>query len=240
MSDRPNSLSKHVSLVAAILISGLFTGVLASSGTRAAESARLVPAPVVDEQPSGNRLETAVLAGGCFWGMQGVFEHVKGVHRVVAGYAGGRASTAHYRIVGTETTKHAESVKITYDPSVVTYGQLLRVYFSVAHDPTQLNRQGPDTGPSYRSEIFYIGDEQRRIAAAYIAQLQGAGVFSDPIVTKVEELPAFYPAEGYHQDYLIKHPNAAYIVVNDLPKIANLKRLLPDLYMAKPAALEAS
>ncbi|HEY4113636.1 MAG TPA: peptide-methionine (S)-S-oxide reductase MsrA [Rhizomicrobium sp.] len=198
-----------------------------------AEDARVLPPAAADETaPPGS--ETAVLAGGCFWGMQGMFEHVKGVQHVWAGYSGGASYTAHYAMVGTETTGHAESIKIAFDPKVVSYGTLLRLYFSVAHDPTELNRQGPDEGSSYRSEIFFASPEQEKIAHAYIAQLTKAHVFAEPIVTKVEALNGFYPAEGYHQDYLIHHPESGYIQVNDLPKIANLKRLYPTLYRDTP------
>ena len=178
--------------------------------------------------------ETAVLSGGCFWGMQGVFEHVKGVRQVLAGYSGGQKNTAEYEQVSTGDTGHAESVQITFDPKQVTYGQILRVYFSVASDPTELNRQGPDSGTQYRSDIFAANDAQKRIADAYIAQLEKAHAFSSPIVTRVDRLTAFYPAEGYHQDYLIHNPDSLYIQINDQPKIANLKRIYPDAYNDKP------
>lgn len=198
------------------------------------ETPHVVAAPAMDNPKSAGPLQTAVLAGGCFWGMQGVFEHVKGVKSVWAGYAGGEAATAHYDQVGTETTGHAESIKITFDPKVVSYGDLLRIYFSVAHDPTQLNRQGPDSGPSYRSAIFPTDVQQAKVANAYIAQLNASHAFSQPIVTKVEAFKGFYAAEGYHQDYLIHHPDAGYIVYNDLPKLANLQKLFPAMYSAKP------
>ena len=172
----------------------------------------------------------AVLAGGCFWGVQAVFEHVKGVKRVLAGYSGGSAATATYDQVSDGDTGHAESVKILFDPAQVSYGQLLRIYFSVATDPTQLNRQGPDVGTQYRSAIFYSTPEQERIARAYIAQLGTAKAFGDPIVTQVAPLKAFYPAEAYHQDYARLHPNDRYIVVNDAPKVVNLQRYFPDAY----------
>lgn len=194
-----------------------------------------IPGPAVDT-PAAERKnrEVAVLAGGCFWGLQGMFEHVKGVTKVVAGYSGGDAATAHYEMVGTETTGHAESVEITFDPQQISYGQLLRLYFSVAHDPTQLDRQGPDRGPSYRSQIFFNSPAQERIARAYVAQLTKAKVFSSPIVTRIEPLKAFYPAEDYHQDYLIHHPSQPYIVYNDLPKIDALKRVYPQVYRETP------
>ncbi|HEY6844531.1 MAG TPA: peptide-methionine (S)-S-oxide reductase MsrA [Thermoanaerobaculia bacterium] len=208
-------------------------------GLKAETINRAIPAPAANENASASH-EVAVLAGGCFWGMQGVFEHVNGVTRVVAGYAGGDASTAHYEMVGTETTGHAESVEITFDPKQVSYGQLLQVYFSVAHDPTELNRQGPDSGPSYRSEIFYATPEQERIATAYVAQLNQAKIFSSPIVTKIEPLKGFYAAEDYHQDYLIHHPGQPYIVFNDLPKIEALRRTYPQFYRDKPVMVTAA
>ena len=177
--------------------------------------------------------QTAVLAGGCFWGIEAVFEHVKGVTHVESGYAGGSADNADYRTVSSGRTGHAESVHITYDPSQVTYGQLLKVFFAVAHDPTELNRQGPDTGTQYRSAIFYGNDEQKRIAEGYIAQLDGAKIFAQKIVTQVVPLKAFYEAEGYHQDYLANHPDEPYIVYNDMPKLESLRQQLPELYKEK-------
>ena len=211
-----------------------------SCGVNAEAVNRSIPAPALDTPAAeANGSQVAVLAGGCFWGLQGMFEHVKGVTKVVAGYSGGDKATAHYEMVGTETTGHAESVEITFDPKQVTYGQLLQLYFSVAHDPTQLNRQGPDSGPSYRSEIFYANATQERIAKAYVAQLTQAKVFSAPIVTKIEPLKAFYAAEDYHQDYLILHPNQPYIVINDLPKIDALKRVYPQFYRPTAVALTA-
>lgn len=199
---------------------------------------KAIPAPALD-MPAAEAagLQTAVLAGGCFWGLQGMFEHVNGVTKVVAGYSGGTKETAHYEMVGTERTGHAESVEITFDPKRISYGQLLRLYFSVAHDPTELNRQGPDSGPSYRSEIFFASPTQERIARAYVEQLDKAKVFSSPIVTRIEPLKGFFPAEGYHQDFLVHNPNYPYIVVNDLPKIAALKRVYPDLYRETPVLL---
>jgi peptide-methionine (S)-S-oxide reductase len=202
---------------------------------------KAVPAATVDAPKAGApATETAVLAGGCFWGMQGVFEHVRGVTKVVAGYSGGAAATAHYEMVGTEMTGHAESVQITFDPRVVSYGEILRVYFSVAHDPTELNRQGPDSGTSYRSEIFFASPTQEKIAKAYVTQLGAAHVFGDPIVTKVEKLDGFFAAEDYHQDYLIHNPTQPYIVYNDLPKIDALKRVFPTMYRDKPVMLTAA
>jgi peptide-methionine (S)-S-oxide reductase len=193
-----------------------------------------LPAPAVDEplaQAKGQ--ETAVLSGGCFWGIQAVFQHVKGVTTATSGYAGGDASTAHYEIVSSGATGHAESVSITYDPSQITYGQLLRVFFSVAHDPTQVNRQGPDEGTQYRSMISYANADQKRIADAYIDQLNKAKVFSRPIATQVVALKAFYPAESYHQDYATHHPNDPYIMFNDAPKVARLEKQFPELYVKK-------
>jgi peptide-methionine (S)-S-oxide reductase len=190
-----------------------------------------LPAPTVDEPASGGaKSETAVLAGGCFWGVQGVFQHVKGVTAAQSGYAGGDAATANYDTVSSETTGHAESVRITYDPSQITYGQLLRVFFGVVQDPTELNYQGPDVGSSYRSVVFAQNDSQQKIANAYIAQLNQAGAFPAPIVTTVTPGANFYPAEDYHQNYLSLHPNSPYIVANDLPKLGALKADFPELY----------
>ena len=193
----------------------------------------VVPNPAVDAPMASKGEQTAVVAGGCFWGIQAVFQHVKGVISATSGYSGGAANTAEYELVSAGDTGHAESVKITYDASQISYGQLLRVFFSVAHDPTQLNRQGPDSGAQYRSVIFYNGDEQKRIAEAYIAQLDKARVFPRPIVTQVVPLKAFYPAEAYHQDYAAQHPNNPYIVFNDAPKVAHLQQQFPELYTGK-------
>lgn len=207
-------------------------------GCSRASTATPLPDPAVDiplAAASGSR--TAVLAGGCFWGMEGVFEHVRGVTRVESGYAGGSADTATYGQVSSGRTGHAESVRIAYDPARITYGQLLKVFFSVAHDPTERNRQGPDTGTQYRSAIFYTDAAQKRVADAYIAQLQKGDAFPRPIATQVARLPAFYPAEAHHQHYLVEHPEQPYIVINDLPKIAALKRLLPSLYVDRPAGI---
>lgn len=203
----------------------------------AAEAPVNVPPPAVDNPKQAGPLQTAVLSGGCFWGVQGVFEHVKGVRKVVSGYAGGDRSTARYQDVGTGTTGHAESVQVTFDPAKVSYGELLQVFFSVVHDPTQTNRQGPDVGSQYRSMISYSDDTQKNIASAYITQLGKTGVFSRPIVTKVDHLKGFYPAEDYHQDFLALNPSNPYIAYNDLPKIANLKRLFPDYYNDRPVLL---
>jgi peptide-methionine (S)-S-oxide reductase len=195
---------------------------------------------VVDAQlAKAKGQQTAVVSGGCFWGIQAVFAHVKGVTNATSGYAGGPAQSANYETVSTGETGHAESVQITYDPSQITYGQLLRVFFSVAHDPTELNRQGPDEGTQYRSMISYNSDEQKKIAEAYIAQLDKAKVFPRPIVTQVVALKAFYPAEAYHQDYAATHPNSPYIFFNDAPKVTHLKAEFPDLYTGTDAAAVA-
>lgn len=204
----------------------------------AAEDAVAIPPPVVDEQAAPG-IETAVFAGGCFWGVQGVFQHVNGVESAVSGYAGGSADTAVYETVGSGRTGHAESVRISYEPSKITYGELLQVYFSVAHNPTQLNYQGPDRGRQYRSTIFVQNDGQKKIAEAYIAQLDKAKLFDKMIVTTLETGKAFYPAEDYHQDFLTLNPTYPYIVYNDLPKIENLKRLFPALYREKPVLVMA-
>jgi len=190
-----------------------------------------IPAPAVDEPATGRpTAESAVLAGGCFWGVQGVFQHVKGVSSAQSGYAGGDAATANYETVSSETTGHAESVRITYDPTQVTYGKLLQIFFAVVQDPTELNRQGPDVGPSYRSVIFAQDDTQQKIANAYIAQLNAAGSFPAPIVTAVSPGAQFFPAEAYHQDFFDLHPNNPYIVENDMPKLAAFRSTFPDLY----------
>ena len=197
-------------------------------------SAAVIPDPVVDSQRTTVRGQrTVVLGGGCFWGLQAVFEHVKGVSYVTAGYSGGSAETANYEAVSGGLTGHAEAVRITYDPSKITYGQLLKVFFSVAHDPTEIDRQGPDIGTQYRSVIFYSNEGQRRVAQAYINQLSRAKVFERPIATQVVGLDRFYKAESYHQDFAVKYPNDPYIVENDLPKVANLRKELPNLYVPK-------
>lgn len=200
-----------------------------------AESPVVIAPPIVDIPKSAGPPQTAVLAGGCFWGVQGVFEHVHGVRQVLAGYAGGELANARYEIVSSGSTGHAESVKITFDPAEISYGQILQIAFSVVHDPTQLNRQGPDSGSQYRSAIFYADEDQKHIAETYIAQLTRAHSFPRPIVTRVTPLEAFYPAEEYHQDYLMHHPDQPYIAYNDLPKVENLRRTFPYLYSEHPA-----
>lgn len=218
-------------LVATVTASVLWIALAACSY---ASPATPLPDPVVDIPLTGESgTQTAVLAGGCFWGVEGVFEHVKGVTRVESGYAGGNADTATYGQVSSGRTGHAESVRIAYDPARISYGQLLKVFFSVAHDPTELNRQGPDTGTQYRSAIFYSNAQQKRVADGYIAQLQKAQAFPRPIVTQVAPLKGFYDAEAYHQNYLTRHPNQPYIVINDLPKIAALRQQFPAWYVDK-------
>jgi peptide-methionine (S)-S-oxide reductase len=224
-------------LAATVLLAGC--GMSTSpSGTK--ERVRSVPAPLIDEPAGQAQSEVAVLAGGCFWGVQGVFQHVTGVIGAVSGYAGGSQATAEYETVSTGTTGHAESVQITFDPQKIGYGRLLQIYFSVAHDPTELNRQGPDVGTQYRSAIFPTTAEQARIAKAYIDQLEQAAVFTAPIVTRIEPDQTFYPAEAYHQDFLTRNPTYPYIVINDLPKIENLKRIQPDFYRADPVLVAAA
>jgi len=215
---------------AALLIVFLLLGTVWKK-VAVAEGGATLPNPAVDAPRAANSGEqTAVVAGGCFWGIQAVFQHVKGVKSAVSGYAGGAASTAEYETVSTGETGHAESVRITFDPAQISYGQLLKIFFSVAHDPTELNRQGPDTGTQYRSAIFYTSDEQKRIAEAYIAQLEKAKSFSHPIVTQVVPLQGFYAAEAYHQNYAKLHPDNPYIAINDAPKVEHLRQQFPDLY----------
>jgi len=205
----------------------------------ASEDAVVIPAPAMDAQPS-DAVQTAVLSGGCFWGVQGVFQHTAGVVSAVSGYAGGNKATAQYEIVSTGTTGHAESVQVKYDPKKISYGKLLQIFFSVAHNPTELNRQGPDSGTQYRSAIFTTSDEQKKVADAYIAQLNAAKVFGKPIVTKVGPLQGFYAAEGYHQDYLTLHPSQPYIAYNDIPKVENLKKIFADNYIEKPTLVSGA
>lgn len=198
----------------------LFAGALLSAAS--------LPNPAIDAPKSDRKTEVAVVSGGCFWGIEAVFDSLKGVNDAVSGYTGGNKSTAHYEIVSTGTTGHAESVQITYDPSQISYGQLLKIFFTV-HDPTEVNRQGPDDGSQYRSEIFYTNEEQKKIAEAYIQQLNSSKVFHKPIATKIEPLKEFYRAEDYHQDYAVKNPNQAYIVYNDLPKVAHVRQEFPTM-----------
>jgi len=226
-------------LIAKLCAGALFAFAGFVSPPAMAQEGIALPPPSVDAAPMADS-EVAVLAAGCFWGVQGVFQHVDGVTGAVSGYAGGSGSTAQYQMVSTGTTGHAESVKVTFDPRKISYGQILQIYFSVAHDPTQLNRQGPDHGTQYRSAIFPTSDEQAKVAKAYIAQLNAARLFNAAIVTKIEPGKPFFPAEAYHQDFLTLNPTYPYIVINDLPKIENLKRLFPERYRDKPVLVTAS
>jgi peptide-methionine (S)-S-oxide reductase len=217
----------------AIALAGGFAAMLMGAPvTGQAEEGIALPAPALD-QPAAPGREVAVLAGGCFWGIQGVFQHVKGVENALSGYAGGDAKTAHYQAVGSGRTGHAESVEVTFDPAEISYGEILRVFLT-SHDPTELNRQGPDVGTQYRSTIFPQSPEQAKVAKAYIDQLDAAGVYAEKVATTIEPGAAFYPAEGYHQNYLTLNPTQPYIVINDLPKLADLERLFPTLYRADP------
>jgi peptide-methionine (S)-S-oxide reductase len=220
--------------VAALLVVGALGLVVWHSPLFGAEAPVIIAPPLVDNPKAAGPAQTAVLAGGCFWGVQGVFEHVRGVQKVIAGYAGGEKSTAQYETVSSGSTGHAESVKITFDPGAITYGQILQIAFSVVHDPTQLNRQFPDVGTQYRSAVFYADDTQKKIAQAYIAQLEGAHAFPRPIVTRVDPLRGFYAAEDYHQDFLIHNPTQGYIAMYDIPKIENFRRTFPQLYSGQP------
>jgi peptide-methionine (S)-S-oxide reductase len=222
----------RLSLCAAA-IGALAITAFAIAPSRAAEDAVIIPAPAADVQ-GADGVQTAVLAGGCFWGVQGVFQHTAGVVSAVSGYAGGSKMTADYNLVSTGTTGHAESVQIKYDPKKISYGKILQIFFSVVHDPTQLNRQGPDSGTQYRSAIFTTSDEQKKVADAYIAQLNAAKVYRKPIVTKVGPLEGFYQAEAYHQDYLTLNPTQPYIAYNDIPKVENLKKLFAANYVEQP------
>ncbi len=232
---------QRILLLSVVAVAALLGGIwlLAPSQLHAVETGAAIPPPALDET-AGAGTESIVLAGGCFWGVQGVFQHVKGVVSAVSGYSGGEAKTAHYYVVGSGTTGHAESVKVTFDPHQISYGRILQIYFSVAHDPTELNRQGPDYGTQYRSAIFTDNADQARIAEHYIAQLNQAGAFDAPIVTTVSQLNGFYPAEDYHQNYLTLHPNYPYILINDLPKVRNLQHSYPDLYRDDPVLVVAS
>lgn len=239
--DGKRARSRAVALSVSLGIGALVL-LLAHGVAFAAEAAVVIAPPTLDEPISASTAheETAVFAGGCFWGVQGVFEHVRGVKQVAAGYAGGAAGTAHYETVSDGDTGHAESVQITYDPAQISYGRLLQIFFSVAHDPTELNYQGPDHGTQYRSAIFPANAQQRSVATSYIAQLDKAHVFSGPIVTRVEDYKGFYPAENYHQNFLVLHPDYPYIAINDLPKVSGLKRMFPELYRNDPVLLKTS
>jgi len=228
----PRSPFSRLSLCAAA-IGALAIAAVAATPSRAAEDPVIIPAPTADARQADG-IQTAVLAGGCFWGVQGVFQHTAGVVSAVSGYSGGTKATADYEMVSRGNTGHAESVQIKYDPKKISYGKILQIFFSVVHDPTQLNRQGPDTGTQYRSAIFTTDDEQKKVADAYIVQLNAAKVYKKPIVTKVDRLDAFYAAEDYHQDYLTLHPNQPYIAFNDIPKVENLKKIFAENYIDKP------
>lgn len=231
MTYRSSSISLRLAALVAVMAAG---AMLWHSPLFGAEAPVIIAPPALDNPKAAGPAQTAVLAAGCFWGVQGVFEHVRGVKKVIAGYAGGERSTAHYEIVSSGNTGHAESVQITFDPAAISYGQILQIAFSVVHDPTQLNRQGPDVGTQYRSALFYANDDQKRIAEAYIAQLDQSHAFARPIVTRVERLTGFYPAESHHQDYLIHNPTQPYIAIYDLPKIVNFRRTFPELYSGSP------
>jgi peptide-methionine (S)-S-oxide reductase len=233
---RTNPFSRPTLLAAAA--GALAIAALALSPLKAAEDAVVIPPPAADA-PASDGIQTVVLAGGCFWGVQGVFQHTAGVVSAVSGYAGGSKMNAQYELVSTGTTGHAESVQVKYDPKQISYGKILQIFFSVAHDPTQLNRQGPDSGTQYRSAIFTTTDAQKKAAEAYIAQLDAAKVYSRPIVTKVGPLEGFFPAEAYHQDYLTLHPTQPYIAYNDLPKIENLKKIFAANYQEKPTLVRS-
>ncbi len=208
--------------------------IILPSISAASEEAFIIPPPTTDVKADGTGLKTAVIAGGCFWGVQGVYQHINGVAQAVAGYAGGKQANPNYELVSTGTTGHAESVKITYDPQKISYGKILQIYFSVVADPTQLNRQGPDSGTQYRSTIFTSSPDEKKVAEDYIAQLTATKVYKKPIVTTIEPMSGFYPAEDYHQDYLTLHPNQPYIAFNDIPKVENLKKMFADSYRDKP------
>ena len=234
MSPRPFSrLSPCAAAIGALAITAFMV-----APALAAEDAVIIPAPAADVRAASG-IQTAVLAGGCFWGVQGVFQHTAGVVNAVSGYAGGSKATADYNMVSTGNTGHAESVEIKYDPNKISYGKILQIFFSVVHDPTQLNRQGPDSGTQYRSAIFTTNDEQKKVADAYIAQLNAAKVYKKPIVTRVGPLEGFYAAEAYHQDYLTLHPNQPYIAYNDIPKVENLKKIFADVYIEKPTLVSS-
>jgi peptide-methionine (S)-S-oxide reductase len=236
---RPQNATRSVRLTIIGTLFAVAAGTVYWNAGAAAESPHAIPAPAVDEPAGSATSEVAVLAGGCFWGVQGVFQHVDGVTSAVSGYAGGSKDTADYETVSTGSSGHAESVWITFDPHRISYGRILQIFFSVVHDPTELNRQGPDTGTQYRSAIFPISPEQARIAGAYIAELDKAHAFAAPIVTKIEPGRTFYPAERYHQNYLALHPSQPYIAINDIPKLEALKRLFPNLYRNTPVLVAA-
>ncbi len=235
MTDTPPPSRIFYALTGALALAA----VTLSEPPNAAETALVVPAPVVDASAQKG-LQKAGLAGGCFGGIQSVYQHVQGVTQSVSGYSGGTAETANYEAVSSGMSDHAETVEITYDPQVISYGRILQVFFSVAHDPTELDQQGPDVGRHYRSDIFYTSDEQKRVAESYIAQLDKAGFFREKIATRVDKLGAFYPAEDYHQDYAIKYPENPYIIIHDLPKLSNLRSRMPEVYRQNPVTVAAA
>jgi peptide-methionine (S)-S-oxide reductase len=232
--------SRHAGLAIAGACAILAFAQDAAVAARAAANEVVVPVTLLGSSAKAPPVQTVVLAGGCFWGVEGVFEHVRGVLKVVSGYAGGAAKDADYDVVSTGRTGHAESVQVTFDPGQVSYGEILRIFFSVAHDPTQLNRQGPDTGTQYRSAIFYADKAQKDLATGYIRQLEASGKYAGRIVTRVDPLEGFYPAEGYHQDFIENNPRNPYVMVNDLPKLRELKALYPNLYRASTTSGRAA
>ena len=236
----PVSRVRRVLLGVAAAAAGVLVWHVGAYAFGGAETAVEIAAPKLDEPATAARTETAVFAGGCFWGVQGVFQHVKGVTKAVSGYAGGTAKTADYETVSSGSTGHAESVEVTFDPQQVSYGKLLQIYFSVAHNPTELNRQGPDSGTQYRSAVFPMSEAQRHVADAYIAQLDASHAYAKPIATRVEKYAGFYAAETYHQDFLAEHPTYPYIVINDLPKVKDLKRLFPAQYRDTPVLVKSA
>jgi len=222
------------------LIPLLLGALLACASAGAAEPAVIIPKPALDNAKAAGKLQTAVLAGGCFWGVQGVYQYTRGVKKVLSGYSGGDKASADYDTVSSGQTGHAEAVQIVFDPKEISYGELLQIYFSVIHDPTQLNRQGPDVGTQYRSAIFYLNDQQKKIAQSYVKQLEKAKAFPQPIVTQLAAYKAFYPAESYHQDFLVNNPRHPYIVFHDLPKVRNLKEVFPQVFRDPPVTVAAA
>ncbi|MGH8782166.1 peptide-methionine (S)-S-oxide reductase MsrA [Paraburkholderia sp.] len=230
------SPAARIAAAVAVAFGALMWHGVAQSG----EDVTKIPAPTVDEKVAANHSETAVFAGGCFWGVQGVFQHVRGVTQVASGYTGGAAGTAQYETVSEGDTGHAESVRIVFDPTQITYGHLLQIFFSVAHNPTELDYQGPDHGTQYRSAIFPMDADQRHVAEAYIAQLNASHAYSQPLVTSIEAYKGFYPAENYHQNFLALHPDYPYIAINDMPKVGSLKKMFPNVYRDQPVLLKVS
>jgi peptide-methionine (S)-S-oxide reductase len=238
VTQRLSAFVPRTTIIGALAAAALLFGALAA--TRASEPAVVLPPPAVDVSGAQDGEQVAVIAGGCFWGVQAVFQHTEGVIQATSGYSGGTRQSANYDAVSGGRSDHAEAVQVRFDPKKISYGKILQIFFSVAHDPTQLNRQGPDVGPQYRTAIFYSNDEQKRVTEAYIRQLDGLKVYKKPIVTRVGRLDAFYPAEAYHQDYATLNPNQPYIRSHDRPKIENLKRLMPEVYRDKPVLVRAA